>query len=222
MKGLPLLLALLLAGPASAEEKALAGSVVRSDQWTVRNAKGEEEFTGHVSYVNGAQAFKSDWALWNRISKLFTTRGHAYASRKEENGELLEAWSGMGKYDFGADTGRAWSQDGAGVRFRRTAADGSRVDGLARTASWKGEDKRMTLDTAVTLVGSSETARSESAAYSVETRSLHLTGGPPIVEFKGNGTIGAMQAKDIELRPDDGRLIARQDVHGWVHWTSKK
>jgi lipopolysaccharide export system protein LptA len=222
VKAFSLFLALALAAPASAAEKTLAGSVVRSDQWTVRNAKGEEEFTGHVSYVNGEQSFKSDWALWNKFAKVFSTRGHAYASRKEANGELLEAWSGHGTYDFGADKGRAWSTDGSGVRFRRTAADGGRLDGLARTASWKGADNQMTLDTAVTLVGSSETARSEAAAYSVPTRSLRLTGGPPVVEFKGNGVIGAMQAKEVELKPDDGKMVARQDVHGWIHWTSKK
>jgi hypothetical protein len=203
-------------------EDQLLGAVVRSDQWVVRRKIGQEEFTGNVSVEQPGRTFKSDWALWDKINQLFFTKGRSYASKKELSGEILEAWSDEGRYNLADHTGKAWSEAGKDVLFKRTTADGQVLEGRGVRANWTGDDKQLHLEQSVRLVGSSETARSESADYFEDARTLELAGGPPVVEYAGVGEVGAMQAIHVTMYPDDGKLHALGKVHGWVHWTSKE
>lgn len=222
MKGLPLALLLLAAGGLRAEEGGLAGAVIRSDQWTVRRAKDQEEFTGNVSYRNEGKTFTSDWALWDKKRRLFFSRGHSYAQRTTPAGDTIEAWSEQARYDITEQNGSAWSEDGTGVRFKRTTADGQIMHGTAEKASYTSASQELTLENSVRLFGSSQTARSERAVYNSPAKTLLLTGGPPIVEFADAKQTGAMQGQEIELHPDEGIAKARTHVRGWIHWASEE
>ena len=145
-------------------------------------------------------------------------RGNAYAARKLSSGELLEAWADRGQYLFESQTGHAESDGKIPVRFRRTSSSGTVLDGWSERAIWKGPEKALLLEGAVRLNGSSETARSHTALYSLPEKSLYLTGGPPVLKYKTQDFLGSVQAEAIHLRPDEGRLTATGRAHGWVHF----
>lgn len=195
----------------------LAGAVIRSDRWRIRRDLGQEEFEGNVSYRNEGQAFRADWALWDRKRRTFETRGRSYVSRQMPDGELLESWAHEGRYDFAADLGRATSGEEP-VRFRRTAPGADPLNGLSRKASWDGPSKTLSLEEAVEMRGSSETARADRADYLVAERRLRLSGGRPVLEFQGESFDAALQADAVDLLPDSGRAQAQGRVRGWAHF----
>ena len=200
----------------------VSGAVIRSDKWVVHRKLGQEEFIGNVSYEHEGEAFRSDWALWDKTEQVFHAKGRAYASRLRPPGELLEFWAQQGGYDFKTLEGTAEAGPGDTVRFRRTSETGEILEGTGKRATWNGEEQTLTVLESVSVRGSSETARCERALYSVPDRTIRLTGGPPLVAYEAEGMSGVLQAEAVELAPDQGRLWARGAARGWVTFADKE
>ncbi len=81
------------------------GGIVQSDSWVIYKDTQREEFTGHVSYDNGAYIFKADYALSERAKNKFTARGNVFLRQNNTDGTFYEAYAQRGIYNYKTQQG---------------------------------------------------------------------------------------------------------------------
>ena len=82
------------------------GGIVQSDSWVIYKEKQQEEFTGHVSYDNGAYTFRSDYALSDRAHHTFSASGHVFLRQKNQDGSYYEGHSNQARYNYRTQKGQ--------------------------------------------------------------------------------------------------------------------
>lgn len=87
------------------EIPSVLGGIVQSDSWIIYKDKQQEEFSGNVSYDNGAYVFKADYALSERALNRITARGNVYVKQTEKDGSFYEAFAGWARYNYQTQKG---------------------------------------------------------------------------------------------------------------------
>ncbi|MBI4050971.1 MAG: hypothetical protein HY400_00540 [Elusimicrobia bacterium] len=176
----------------------MAGGVVRSDRWTVRREKQEEEFEGNVSYTQKDQEIHSDWALFKKQEERWIARGHVQAKRKFENGDMLNLKGMDGHYLVKDQSGQL-----------------------------TGNPLHLELQAATETYKATSLKANYSHAYSVlELSRDALTEGRPIVWQKSPDWTGAVEAEKVLFTQEPSEkthssLFAEKNVKGWVYFPSK-
>lgn len=81
------------------------GGIVQSDSWVIYKEKQQEEFTGHVSYDNGAYTFRADYALSDRARNTFSARGHVFLRQQNKDGSYYEGSANRASYNYRTQKG---------------------------------------------------------------------------------------------------------------------
>ena len=87
------------------ELPAVLGGIVQSDSWIIYKDKQQEEFSGNVSYDNGAYQFRADYALSERAKNRFTARGNVYLKQNDSQGTSYEAYAHYARYNYKTQQG---------------------------------------------------------------------------------------------------------------------
>lgn len=193
----------------------LAGGVVRSEKWTIRRDKGEEEFEGNVSYHKDEYDFKSDWALYRKKQGHWQARGSLVGVRTWENGNRTECYGSRGEYFQNTGEGAVFSDPPERVRIVHHDLLEGTWQSFSDKALANEKESLLTLSGNVATHGDKSHSLSDTAVYDNTTSMITFTGGPPVVwGLRDNYTI-ALQARIIKVFRSAGDMKASGNVRGW-------
>lgn len=166
---------------AAAEIPPVLGGVVQSDSWVIYKDKQQEEFTGHVSYDNGAYVFRADYALSERAQSRFSARGRVYLRQNEPDGSFYEAYADSAHYNYKTQKGVLTSAANKTVKLVYSDAKKQTVTATAKRASFDLNQKLFILQDKVRVERptpqGAEILTAEKATYKQAENYAILEGG---------------------------------------------
>jgi lipopolysaccharide export system protein LptA len=198
---------------------AMIGGVVQSDTWDMRRLKGEEEFTGHVFYRNPQYRVKSDWGLYQRLVGIVTLHGNIEGIRYWKDGSISRSYADNAQYFMQDNSAKLYPKQGEKVRLYQDDPAHGAWHTLSDTAFFAGRSELVTLTGDVSIVGSSSTARCDTAVYDYKSTLFDMQGRPLITgrsqdyEFAVNGDSAAASGFFTDFNVNGG-------VRGWLRTTS--
>lgn len=93
------------------------GGLVKSDSWVIYKDKQQEEFSGNVSYDNGAYIFRADYALSERAKHTFSARGNVFLRQNNPDKSFYEVYATRGSYNYNTQTGQLYGSKKEPVRL---------------------------------------------------------------------------------------------------------
>lgn len=81
------------------------GGIIQSDSWIIYKEKEQEEFSGNVSYDNGAYVFRADYALSDRARQTFSADGNVFLRQNNQDGSFYQAQADRGFYNYRTQKG---------------------------------------------------------------------------------------------------------------------
>ena len=172
---------------------ALIGGVVKSDTWTVRRTKGEEEFEGHVSYRNSEYKVFADWGLYQRNNGLVRLRGNIDGTKYWKDGSVSRSYADKAQYFLKTNSAQLDTNTGGAVKLYQDDPVRGKWNTLSETAFFDGKSGTVKLDRDVAIIGSSSTAHCATALYDYAAAVFNMQGRPlvtghsPGYEFAVNG-----------------------------------
>ena len=196
----------------------VVGGVVRSEKWIIRKEKGEEEFSGNVSYKNADYSFKSDWALFKKAEGELLLKGHASGVRLWPDGSKTEAFGGYARCLNEAQTAFLEPARGGQVLITHDDPKYGIWRATADKAFFDGKKNRLDLEGNARIEGENLVSLSEKAVYLHDARSLELFGRPVITGTRNNCDF-AVSGDTATVTNSYNLLSAQGSVKGWVRKT---
>ena len=171
------------------EIPSVLGGIVESDSWVIYKDKQQEEFSGNVSYDNGAYVFKADYALSERALNRITARGNVYVKQTEKDGSFYEAFADWARYNYQTQKGSVKGTKKVPVKL-----------------VYRDEKKQLT------------TALADHIDFDLDTRSFELAGNVRVVR-EGLEGAQHLSADNVFIRQDDNyvRLTGNAQLNDANH-----
>lgn len=171
------------------EIPSVLGGIVESDSWVIYKDKQQEEFSGNVSYDNGAYVFKADYALSERALNRITARGNVYVKQTEQDGSFYEAFADWARYNYKTQKGSVKGSKKVPVKL-----------------VYRDEKKQLT------------TALADHIDFDLDTRSFELAGNVRVVREGPEGA-QHLSADNVFIRQDDNyvRLTGNAQLNDANH-----
>ncbi len=118
----------------SQEIPPVLGGIIQSDNWTIYKDEQQEEFSGHVSYDNGAYVFRADYALSDRAHYTFSARGGVFLRQNNPDGSYYEAHADQGQYNYHTQQGTLQSRAKTPVKLVYRNEKGQVITATAKKA----------------------------------------------------------------------------------------
>ena len=112
------------------------GGIVKSDTWIIYKEKKQEEFSGRVSYDNGAYTFRADYALSDRARNTFFARGNVFLRQQNKDGSFYESYSRQARYNYYTQQGQLDGTAQHPVRLVYHTEKNETLTALARKATF--------------------------------------------------------------------------------------
>lgn len=122
------------------------GGLVQSDSWVIYKEEQKEEFTGNVSYDNGAYQFKADYALSQRALSLFTARGHVFLKQNEPDGSYYQAQADRAQFNYRTQKGTLSSVGKNRIFLQAKDSKGQLATARAKKGSFDLQEKIFVLE----------------------------------------------------------------------------
>lgn len=110
------------------------GGLIQSDSWTIYKDEQQEEFSGNVSYDNGAYIFRADYALSDRAKNTFSARGNVFLRQNNPDGSFYEAHGDQGVYNYHTQKGTLQSNTKKPVKLVYKNEKGQLITATAKKA----------------------------------------------------------------------------------------
>ena len=208
---------LAMAAPLSAlpKDELLAGSVVKSDKWTMDRVNDREIFDGTVSFRNAVYNLKADHAVYTRKTQIWTVRGSVYCLRKFVDGSNLELYCDNGTYDENLQKSELFRGEEP-IRMKHIAPDGKILKG--RCDRINADNAKAAMDFLGNFYLQTENMETFSANgfYSDAERSFLIYGSTPVAIGSREGRDFAMTGEKMKYFKDTGDLKLYNNVAGWV------
>lgn len=112
------------------------GGIIQSDSWIIYKEKEQEEFSGHVSYDNGAYVFRADYALSDRARQTFLADGNVFLRQNNPDGSFYQAQADRGTYNYHTQKGTLSSRGKKPVTLVYQNEKGQVMTATAKQASF--------------------------------------------------------------------------------------
>ncbi len=217
------------------------GGVVRSDKWTIRKTKGEEEFEGNVSYKQGGYLFKSDKAVYNKKENKWRAYGNIYSRKTWETGAETECLSDRSEYLSDGMQGAAFSENsGKQVRIIHSDPGYGKWLGFSDRALWNGKENLLTLAGKTMIIkdtqaaGALQTAGkrkntagkelnikylktlSDTAIYDHSNAQMLFSGGRPVIHAVNDEYSFAVQGDAVKILKSEEKMTVSGGTRGWI------
>lgn len=164
----------ILPNPSKQEIPPALGGIIQSDSWVIYKDKKQEEFSGHVSYNNGAYVFNSDYALSDRAHNTFSAKGNVYLRQNNTDGSFYEATATQGTYNYKAQTGTLVGRPNHPATLVYVDAKGQRMTAHAQKVQFDLSKKIYILEkevhlTRVTAKGTEELSSQKATFKQLQT-----------------------------------------------------
>ena len=127
------------------------GGLVQSDSWIIYKDKQQEEFSGNVSYDNGAYIFKADYALSDRAKNTFSARGHVFLRQNNPDGSFYQGQADRGWYNYKTQKGALFAEQNQPVRLVYHNEKGQQMTATSRKVNFDLNQKIYVLEKDVHL-----------------------------------------------------------------------
>ncbi len=148
------------------------GGIIQSDNWTIYKDEQQEEFSGHVSYDNGAYVFKSDYALSDRAKSTFSARGNVFLRQNNPDGSFYEARGDQGSYNYHTQKGSLVSRSKTPVKLVYRNEKGQVITATAKTARFDIGQKIYILESDVHIERLTEQGKQQLSAQKATFKQL--------------------------------------------------
>jgi hypothetical protein len=196
------------------------GGVVRSDKWIMKRNPPREEFIGNVSYKNPFYETKADWALFERMSGVFSAKGNVWGKKNWLDGSETEVFCHKATYDRKKAVARVYPKEGGFVKVRHFEPAYGVWQSKSESALFDEKSKRVDLQGQVEITGERANARAEKISYYYEGDSFKFLGSPVIWGIhKGyNFAVTGEQARSENFFDN---LKVEGKVMGWIKANDK-
>lgn len=110
------------------------GGLVQSDSWVIYKDKQQEEFSGNVSYDNGAYVFRAGYALSDRAKGTFSARENVFLRQNNPDGTFYQAQADQAFYNYNTQKAQLTSNGKTPVRLVYRDEKGQTVTATAQKA----------------------------------------------------------------------------------------
>ena len=192
----------------------LMGSIVKSDEWEIDTKKNIEYFRKNVYFKNYYYIMKSDYAVYDRVIKVWNTKGNVYFKRNFDDGNFIEMYCDNANYDEKKELTRLSSDN----RIRMIYYDNSKFEkyfAYSKNILADNNCKKIFFNENFELIISSISAFSNYCVYDDIRKTFELTEKPYSIGYNNDYKV-YLQGEKITINKNDLKILVEEKVFGVI------
>lgn len=227
-KSIPILMLCLFAcsfcnGEIKSKKKDLPGvlgAIVRSDKWIIKRNPPREEFIGNVSYKNPYYEIKTDWALFERTSGVFSAKGNVWGKKIWLDGSQTQVFCHSATYNRKTQVASAYPRNREFVEATHFEPLYGTWQSKSKKATFDEKSKRVDLTGQVEISGKHGNAIADKISYHYESDGFEFS-GDPVIWGVYEGYDFAVTGTDAKSQNFLDIIEVKGKVKGWVKSKNK-